>query len=148
MDAAVFEPVPWRSAIADGCTHVLVLCTRPARARKSAVSTALEDAMEAAIKRAVLSPDYMVPAWKVGEGRWVLRQIMPEWNVRGLVVVLSPDYMVPAWKVCALPIVHTHPAHPPTHPLHHHRPTTSPPTASPRTTLCLRSLPTHINTHA
>lgn len=29
VDAAVFEPVPFRAAIADGCTHVLALCTRP-----------------------------------------------------------------------------------------------------------------------
>jgi hypothetical protein len=29
VDAAVFEPVPVPSAIRDGCTHVLVLCTRP-----------------------------------------------------------------------------------------------------------------------
>ena len=34
MDAAVFEAVPFRSAIADGCTHVLVLCTRPKRERR------------------------------------------------------------------------------------------------------------------
>ena len=34
VDAAVFEPVPFRSAIADGCTHVLVLCTRPKRERR------------------------------------------------------------------------------------------------------------------
>ena len=30
VDAAVFEPVPVASAVRDGCTHVLVLCTRPA----------------------------------------------------------------------------------------------------------------------
>lgn len=28
LDAAVFEPVPVESALRDGCTHVLVLCTR------------------------------------------------------------------------------------------------------------------------
>ena len=67
VDAAVFEPVPFRSAIADGCTHVLVLCTRPRRPRASGVrrlNAALADAVESAVKRAVLSPDYMVPAWK------------------------------------------------------------------------------------
>lgn len=64
VDAAVFEPVPFRSAIADGCTHVLVLGTRPRRVNKGRINTALEDAMEAAIKRAVLSPDYMRPAWQ------------------------------------------------------------------------------------
>lgn len=29
MDAAVFEAIPFRSAIADGCTHVLVLNNLP-----------------------------------------------------------------------------------------------------------------------
>jgi predicted patatin/cPLA2 family phospholipase len=29
VDAAVFEPVPFRAAIADGCTHVVTLCSRP-----------------------------------------------------------------------------------------------------------------------
>ena len=29
VDAAVFEPVPFRAAIADGCTHLITLCSRP-----------------------------------------------------------------------------------------------------------------------
>ncbi|CAM9955917.1 unnamed protein product, partial [Ectocarpus sp. 12 AP-2014] len=29
VDAMVFEPLPYRSAIEDGCTDVVVLCTRP-----------------------------------------------------------------------------------------------------------------------
>lgn len=29
VDAAVFEPVPFRAAISDGCTHVITLCSRP-----------------------------------------------------------------------------------------------------------------------
>jgi predicted patatin/cPLA2 family phospholipase len=29
VDAAVFEPVPFRAAIADGCTHLVTLCSRP-----------------------------------------------------------------------------------------------------------------------
>lgn len=71
VDAAVFQPVPFRSAIADGCTHLLVLCTRPVHLTKaSRVNTALADAMEEGIKRAVLSPDYMRPAWQVNE-LWV-----------------------------------------------------------------------------
>jgi predicted patatin/cPLA2 family phospholipase len=65
VDAAVFEPVPFRSAIADGCTHVLVLCTRPAPpARRSVWADAFSDAVESAVKRAVMSPEYMVPAWQ------------------------------------------------------------------------------------
>lgn len=63
VDAAVFEAVPFRSAIADGCTHVLVLCTRPKKERKGMLPP-LEAAIETAIKRAILSPEYMVPAWK------------------------------------------------------------------------------------
>jgi predicted patatin/cPLA2 family phospholipase len=64
VDAAVFEPVPFRSAIADGCTHLLVLCTRPRPARRSYLDRALADALEAGVKRAVMSPAYMVPAWR------------------------------------------------------------------------------------
>lgn len=64
VDAAVFEAVPFRSAIADGCTHVLVLCTRPPPIRKSLIDQALADAVEVAVKRAVMSPEYMIPAWK------------------------------------------------------------------------------------
>lgn len=42
--AAVFQPVPFRSAIADGCTHLLVLCTRPTHlTRRSRVSKAACD---------------------------------------------------------------------------------------------------------
>ena len=29
LDALLFEPIPYRTALADGCTHVLVLLTRP-----------------------------------------------------------------------------------------------------------------------
>jgi len=32
-DAMIFEPVPYRSALADGCTHVLVLRTKPETSR-------------------------------------------------------------------------------------------------------------------
>jgi predicted patatin/cPLA2 family phospholipase len=64
VDAAVFEAVPFRSAIADGCTHVLVLATRPPPARRSRLGAALGDAVAAAVKRAVLSPAYMQGAWR------------------------------------------------------------------------------------
>ena len=30
VDAAVFEPIPIGSAVKDGCTHIMVLSTRPA----------------------------------------------------------------------------------------------------------------------
>ena len=28
-DALIFEPIPYRSAVEEGCTHILVLRTRP-----------------------------------------------------------------------------------------------------------------------
>lgn len=59
VDAAVFEAVPFRSAIADGCTHAIVLCTRPLSKKRSRFGKVLE----ATIKRAVLNPDYMQDAW-------------------------------------------------------------------------------------
>lgn len=31
VDAAVFEPLPVKAALRDGCTHVLALCSRPHR---------------------------------------------------------------------------------------------------------------------
>ena len=63
VDAAVFEPVPFRAAIADGCTHVLALCTRPPYL-PSRLTKLVDDLMATTIKRAVMSPAYMLPAWK------------------------------------------------------------------------------------
>ena len=42
VDAAVFEAIPFRAAIADGCTHVIALATRPPF--RWAVSALLPDA--------------------------------------------------------------------------------------------------------
>lgn len=64
VDAAVFEPVPFRSAIADGCTHVIVLCTRPKPVASGPLDRALSEALSTVVKRYVLSPEYMVPAWQ------------------------------------------------------------------------------------
>lgn len=63
VDAAVFEPIPFRAALADGCTHVLVLCSRPPP-RFGTLMNTLEDVLGSAIKRAVLSPAYMRDAWR------------------------------------------------------------------------------------
>ena len=65
VDAAVFEPVPFRSAIADGCTHVIVLCNRARPTHKGFLNTHLDIAMTAVVKRAVMSPEYMAEAWKM-----------------------------------------------------------------------------------
>jgi hypothetical protein len=68
VDAAVFEAIPFRSAIADGCTHVLVLNNLPKPVARESYSGWLagraEDALIAAVKRLVLSPEWMRPAWE------------------------------------------------------------------------------------
>jgi predicted patatin/cPLA2 family phospholipase len=68
VDAAVFEPIPVQSAVRDGCTHVLVLCARPASSAGGAtpVARAAKKVLLAAVKRTVMSPDYMIDAWKTG----------------------------------------------------------------------------------
>ena len=38
MDASFFESIPYRTAVRDGCTHVLVLRTRPRGAQREGVS--------------------------------------------------------------------------------------------------------------
>ncbi|KAL6758832.1 acyl transferase/acyl hydrolase/lysophospholipase [Haematococcus lacustris] len=62
VDAAVFQPVPLRLALADGCSHVLVLCTRPAtlhtRWRRLVRGT-----LGRMVKRTVLNAPYMRAAW-------------------------------------------------------------------------------------
>ncbi len=69
MDAAVFEPVPLQSAIADGCTHVLVLCTRPAKVAGGAspLAKAAGKAVVRTIKRTLMNPPYMRDAWRRSE---------------------------------------------------------------------------------
>ena len=66
VDAAVFEPIPYRAAIQDGCTHVLSLCSRPRpRGASGRVRRAMKQILDRTIKRFVLSPPYMEGAWKV-----------------------------------------------------------------------------------
>ncbi|KAK9856443.1 hypothetical protein WJX84_002513 [Apatococcus fuscideae] len=62
VDAAVFEPVPFRTAIADGCSHIVVLATRPPF-RGGRLRKAVSDVFTGAVKRAVLNPAYMNQAW-------------------------------------------------------------------------------------
>ncbi|GFR47605.1 hypothetical protein Agub_g9340, partial [Astrephomene gubernaculifera] len=63
VDAAVFEPVPVPSAIRDGCTHLLVLCTRPPPVR-SAWAKRMQHTIEALAKTTVLNAPYMREAWR------------------------------------------------------------------------------------
>ena len=60
VDAAVMEPVPVHAAIADGCTHFLVLCTRslPPLGEKMPASTADDPA----VPPSSITADSLVPA--------------------------------------------------------------------------------------
>ncbi|KAK9794392.1 hypothetical protein WJX73_007160 [Symbiochloris irregularis] len=62
VDAAVFEAVPFRAAVSDGCTHVLTLCSRPPSS--GGIFATLDDFMANLVKKAVLSPAYMKAAWQ------------------------------------------------------------------------------------
>lgn len=66
VDAAVFEPIPYKAAIQDGCTHVLALCSRPRpRGAKGRVRRAMKRIVDRTVKRLILSPPYMRGAWNV-----------------------------------------------------------------------------------
>lgn len=65
VDAAVFEPVPISSAMEDGCTHCLVLCTRlPASNGAQGNSAKVKKAIETVVKKTLLNPEYMREAWQ------------------------------------------------------------------------------------
>jgi predicted patatin/cPLA2 family phospholipase len=61
VDAAVMEPVPVHAAIADGCTHVLVLCTRslPPLGEKRTESVSSD---VSSVPPSSITPDSLVPA--------------------------------------------------------------------------------------
>jgi hypothetical protein len=63
VDAAVFEPVPVRTALADGCTHVLALCTRPATLTTTWHRRLVRGTVARVVKRTVLNAPYMTAAW-------------------------------------------------------------------------------------
>ncbi len=63
VDAAVLEPVPVPTAIADGCTHLLVLCTRLAPAGQSPLMKRVHGTLTAAVKGTVLNAPYMRHVW-------------------------------------------------------------------------------------
>lgn len=63
VDAAVLEPVPVPTAIADGCTHALVLCTRLAPVRQSPFMKRVHRTLTAAVKSTVLNAPYMRHVW-------------------------------------------------------------------------------------
>lgn len=55
VDAAVFEPLPVKAALKDGCTHVLALCSRPHR-MEPAWSKYISTALANGIKYWLLNP--------------------------------------------------------------------------------------------
>ncbi len=65
VDAAIFEPVPLRTALRDGCTHVLVLCTRPATLHTS-WRKAVRGTVVRVVKSTVLNAPYMRAAFSTG----------------------------------------------------------------------------------
>jgi predicted acylesterase/phospholipase RssA len=64
VDAAVFEPLPVKAALRDGCTHVLALCSRPHR-MEPAWSRYISAVLTNGIKYWLLNPPYMRDAWRV-----------------------------------------------------------------------------------
>lgn len=62
VDAAIFEPVPLRTALRDGCSHVMVLCTRPATLHTS-WRKVVRGTVVRVMKRTVLNAPYMRAAW-------------------------------------------------------------------------------------
>ena len=62
VDAAIFEPIPVKAAINDGCTHILALCSRPAN-KGSTWKKYISKRVVSAVKRTFFSPPYMKAAW-------------------------------------------------------------------------------------
>lgn len=63
LDAAVFEPVPVKAALSDGCTHVVTLCSRPMDT-SPAWQRRLHATLSSAVKHTMLRPDYMRGVWE------------------------------------------------------------------------------------
>ncbi|CAD7704268.1 unnamed protein product, partial [Ostreobium quekettii] len=64
VDAAVFEPIPYRAAIKDGCTHVLALCSKPPSVQ-SPVQKVVRKVVDIAVNRIINNPPYMKAASQV-----------------------------------------------------------------------------------
>eukprot|EP00884_Botryococcus_braunii_P004929 jgi/Botrbrau1/14437/Bobra.0014s0083.1 len=61
VDAAVFEPIPFRCAIGNGCTHVLTLCSRTVST--DPVARVLDGLVSGVVKRTVMYSKHMRPMW-------------------------------------------------------------------------------------
>ncbi len=74
VDAAIFEPVPLRTALRDGCTHVLVLCTRPATLHTT-WRRAVRGTVVRVVKQTVLNAPYMQAAWSSESSEQLASQV-------------------------------------------------------------------------
>lgn len=84
VDAAVFEAVPFRAAIADGCTHIITLCSRPPL-QGGHVAKLVDSLVSDAVKRLFLNPEYMRAAWmREVENSMIFGMTTDEMLLRGL----------------------------------------------------------------
>ncbi|EIE27199.1 FabD/lysophospholipase-like protein [Coccomyxa subellipsoidea C-169] len=84
VDAAVFEPVPFRAAIADGCTHLITLCSRPPF-EGGRVAKIIDSLVSDAVKKFVMNPEYMRAAWmREVENNMLFGMTTDEMLMRGL----------------------------------------------------------------
>lgn len=60
VDAAVFEAIPYKAAVADDCTHILALLTRRLERHEGGPLSAFSDRI---LRKIILSPRYMEKAW-------------------------------------------------------------------------------------
>jgi len=107
VDAAVFEPVPFRAAINDGATHVLALCTRPPPSGAVArlvggkrltffctfFSFEVERERESGQGREKLffSPFFSSFLFPTKKTKGVVERVVKK-------AVMSPEYMKPVWR--------------------------------------------------
>eukprot|EP00963_Diacronema_lutheri_P002801 scaffold216_cov375-Pavlova_lutheri.AAC.5 len=61
VDAAVFEAIPYKAAVADDCTHILALLTRRLERHEGGPLSAFSDRV---LRKIILSPRYMEKAWE------------------------------------------------------------------------------------
>eukprot|EP00955_Chlamydomonas_euryale_P093006 364750-Chlamydomonas_euryale.AAC.20 len=106
VDAAVFEPVPVASAIADGCTHCLVLCTRLPREQYADADTT---ATAAAAAAGGSGGGMMFFRRGTGAQRPKLRQLARRALDRLVKrTVLNPVYMKTAWRSARSDVTYIH----------------------------------------
>lgn len=104
VDAAVFEPVPVESAIRDGCTHVIVLCTRTKQSEKG-WRRHLQRTLVKTIKRKLLSQprNLNIPGFQSETNAWLQRAHVVD-DLMAAAVATCPYDMQRAFGAFVLPI--------------------------------------------